>query len=53
MNPLTQSLKDKYERYPYPSSETGTAKFRELRNLLQILALETRFDFADKSILDI
>ncbi len=52
MDPTTRAVKAMYEQFPYPSRAAGTARFRELRNLLQIFSRETGYEFARRAVLD-
>lgn len=52
MDEITNDVREMYSRYPYPSPETGKTKLKELSNLLQILKLETGYDFPGKRVLD-
>ena len=49
---ITEKVSRMYERFPYPSPETGTRKLKELSNLLTIFSRETGYDFRDKTVLD-
>lgn len=49
---ITRRVSEMYDRFPYPSPETGTRKLKELSNLLTIFSLETGYDFRAKRVLD-
>ena len=54
MDDVTDKVAKMYTEYPYPSPSvsTGKDKLNELANLFQFIALETKYDYAEKSILD-
>lgn len=49
---ITRRVSEMYERFPYPSPETGTKKLKELSNLLTIFSRETGYAFGGKRVLD-
>ncbi|MEM7222516.1 MAG: class I SAM-dependent methyltransferase [Pseudomonadota bacterium] len=54
MDDVTDKVAKMYAEYPYPSPsvDAGKEKLTELANLFKFLALETKYDYAQKSVLD-
>lgn len=42
-----------YSRYPYPSQDHNEHRLTELANLLRLFAVESRYDFRGKRVLDV
>ncbi|AXQ99544.1 class I SAM-dependent methyltransferase [Pseudoalteromonas piscicida] len=52
MSSITEQVMEMYNKYPYPSPESGREKLEELAYLLKIFSIENNIDLNDKHILD-
>lgn len=52
MDAITQSVKDMYAQFPYPSPQGGRQKYFELLNLLKFFSLEAGYSLDGKMVLD-
>lgn len=48
----TRRVAEMYSRYPYPSQDCNERRLTELANLLRLFAVESRYDFRGKRVLD-
>ena len=48
----TRRVAEMYSRYPYPSQDRNEQRLTELANLLRLFAVESRYDFRGKRVLD-